>query len=178
MNKQIIFSTFAGILIGFIIGKVTDRPTPLNNIESAPPSIQKQESAPEKIVYKECPTDPTDSILPAPSLSANLATPLLSNHEGEVRVAWNAVPHATRYRLQVLDPVGKVVKTYTTPRTTIYLKELAYNESLPFTPYSVVLSTINRKNEEGAISPRYEVRIRPLKNLTAPSINEITIENE
>ncbi|WP_413612339.1 hypothetical protein [Bdellovibrio sp. HCB-110] len=178
MDKKTFFSTSGGLVVGICIGFLASPLSPSKNASTVSPvTPEPPKKVLEKIVYKECPQDSADTPLPAPSLSANLATPLMSNHEGEIRVTWNEVPHATRYRLQVLDTEGNVIKTYTTSRSTVYLKELPYDEGRPFTPYSVVLSTINRKSEEGALSPRYEVRVLPLKNLTAPTINEISIEN-
>lgn len=121
-----------------------------------------------------CPPDSSELVLQPPTLS--LPTPLVSNHQGEVRVSWKEVAYADHYVIRVTDSTGKIFKTYTTPYLTLYLKELPYNENSPFTSYKVSLATVNRKKIEGAFGPGHPIQVRPMRNLIAPTINEISVE--
>jgi hypothetical protein len=100
-----------------------------------------------------------------------------TNHEGESMVKWEAVPGAKKYAIHLENAAGKIVKTYTTPRTIIYLKDIPLPEGAREANYFVRLASINGKDEQGPLGPKKQMHVKPQANLMAPSIQEIKVED-
>lgn len=120
---------------------------------------------------------PSTDILPPPTYSENLPEELETNREAEVRVAWDEVPGAKGYRVYVTDRTGRLVKKYSTSRTTIYLKDIPAPEDVAEVNYTVALATANADDKEGERGEMRPLKVNRQSSVVAPTIKRIVIED-
>jgi hypothetical protein len=124
-----------------------------------------------------CSQEETTDVLPPPNYHLKTPSKLETNREGEVRIQWEDVPKASAYQVKLYDLRRKLVKSWKTKRTVIYLKQVPFSDELEFTPYKIVLTTLNKLGEEGDDSESRDLNSRRLRSVVAPQIESITVED-
>jgi hypothetical protein len=196
MNKNNILAFVAGVVITLLAQHFVGSSSPPSSLADPPSAPAPQTTATEeisppaatpshcetspppepKIIYK-CLNDEPIGPLPAPAFRNSMPEILESNREGEVLVQWLPVEHAKMYQVRMYDKNGRMVKFWKTSKTTLYLKQLPFDDGLDFTPYQVTLVAMTQSDVEGSESEKKDLHVRKLKNIVAPNIEAITVED-
>lgn len=170
MKKTQLLPFFLGAFLGALVAGLI--------VKGVYQSETKTSDAKEnvKVVY-ECPKDPAEEELPAPAFHKNIPKEIETNFEGEARVQWEEVPYAVSYHIRLYNEKGNIVRTWKTSRTIIYLKQVPFRDDLDWTPYKLTIASVNKLNLIGPESESKVLRARRLKNLMAPKIDSIVIED-
>jgi hypothetical protein len=167
----------AGALVGVVVTCIFFWVKSPSHFESPTPDAKNESTPSSEKTCEVCKCGPSDEILPPPEYSAKLPNPLVTNHEAEVKVAWNAVLGAKSYNVYIEDLKGRVVKKYSTSRTIIYLKEVPTPANDDDITYNVFLTTVNANNVDGAKSVARTLKASKLASVVAPTVKQIVIED-
>jgi hypothetical protein len=112
MQKTTVISTGFGFLMGIAVTAtyfvfIEKKPTP--------PPAQTDSSSTAKL---------NSDLLPPPQFLASQPAVLRTSDEAEIQISWTSVPGAGKYNLYLVDKKDKVVKTYSTSSTSIFLKDI------------------------------------------------------
>lgn len=149
---------------------VTVTPVPVET----PPSELPVEPA------KECPACPclySEEILPPPNFDPSVKEVIETNHEGEAYFKWSTVPGTKKYAIHIERENGTSVKMYKTSRTMIFLKDIPLPVGAREATYFLRLASINGKDIQGSLGPKRKLHVKPQSSVTAPSIEEIKVED-
>ncbi len=117
--------------------------------ESRSPSAQQKTVEPQPTLKKESPK----ITLPAPVFHKDLPTSLDTVPPGEVKVQWTAPKRAKRTRVYIYDHNNKLVKTNSTVKEKLFLKNIPYNDpSKPVLRYTIRLSSQDKTGQWGQVS--------------------------
>jgi hypothetical protein len=144
-------------------------------------SISSPAASPGEAV--ECKAKVIDScalskeILPPPKFAADLPGQLETNHEAEVKVAWEPVTGAKAYHISVMTKSGHLVKRYSTTRNTIYLKDIPTPPNTDVIDYKIFLATANASDEDGDKSEARDLKVNKQASVVAPTVKQIVVED-
>ena len=124
-----------------------------------------------------CPCLFSDKILPAPEFTRDLKATLESNFEGEVLVKWSPINGAKRYEVRLESETGEALKTYKTPRTILYLKDIPLPPGKFEADYILRLVSVNGKDQPGPKGPARALHVKPQASVVAPQVQEIRVED-
>lgn len=183
---------FAGALFTWLIFAISSDEEKTKIVESntmtcpvclicKPEKVEPPEPEPEEI-------DP-EKILPPPRFTISASKSYETSPPGEVKIQWQPVPGAKRYKIYVYsEGQEEPVKETSIRGDIIYLQNIPYvDEQQPFLTYQVRLSTINQAGEEGEQGAERDLKIwknhgvrlsgEPIKYLSAPQIKSIKVED-
>lgn len=167
MEKKHLFSfgagLFAGFLLFFIARMVFQDPECKVAVESE--ETRDPASIPNDL-----------DLLPAPILSHKHSR-LQSNQFGELYIQWDGVKNAKKYVATVTDEAGKVVRSVTLTKRSLYLRDLTPEKDKPETYYFISLATYNDRGFVGEPGPKEKLTMFPFRDLTAPKIKTISTED-
>lgn len=115
--------------------------------------------------------------LQPPEYYADLPNPLITNHKGEVRVAWTPVPGAKRYVVMLYDHQGNIAKKYFTEWNVIYLKDVPLDSGAHGATYLVRVASENADKTKSEYGPSRTLNVKPLTTIVAPQVQEIRVED-
>lgn len=169
--------SFLFVVVGIFIGyfftqmsspQVAGMPTTSTNVQP-PQQCPQQETPPP------CPCLFSDKILEPPKFKDENG--FATNFNGEARLAWLEKVGAKKYKIFIEDQNGKEIKTYQTPRTILFLKDIPLPEGIFEAHYQVRLASVNGKDEVGPKGEARPLHIKPQASVVAPKIQEIRVED-
>jgi hypothetical protein len=183
MKNSVIFNRFLGLGIGIAIGfflashwppgkKIS--PTSGQSIaESSNPTSATQCLSDAAV----CPPCGADVKYDPPSFGPNVPSTVVADLEAQAIVNWTSVSGAPRYRLYVTDKSGRVLKTYSTGRTSLVLKELPRPKTTTTAEYWISLASLNNLGLPGQRGEKRKLIVHGRPDLVAPQIKLIRIED-
>lgn len=167
-----IFGVMVGAALLFVVQKSgTAKP---EQVAATEPKIVPVQ---QPLVCPVCPDAISNDDLPPPLFSETLPPSLVTNRDGEVRVAWKEVKGAKSYVVHLENSKGKSIHSYRSSRTVLYLKEIQVPEGEREVRYQVKIATVNGLGVEGVRGEAKELLVKAMGSLTAPKVREIRVED-
>jgi hypothetical protein len=179
---QILGLTF-GIALGFFLashwppGKKISPPSDQNIATTQGPESGTHCARNELAESAVCPPCGAEAKYDPPSFQASVPATIVANLEAEAHVRWTKVSGAPRYRLYITDKAGRVVKSYSTGRTELTLKELPRPKTTTMAEYWISLASLNSLGLPGPRGEKRKLIVHGRPDLVAPKIMLIRIED-
>ena len=171
MSQKPIFSFGVGLFVGFLLFYVYFTKVGQNQVTKIGCDGEiAEESRDPAAIPNEL------SLLPPPKILASESR-LKSNQFGEIYVQWDKVKDAKKYVATVTDEAGKVVRSVTLTKRSLYLRDLTPEKDKPETYYYISLASYNDRGFVGEPGAKEKLIMFPFKDLTAPKIKTIATED-
>lgn len=174
---------FLFLLMGIAIGAsatliTTKRNVGTPNVAESPVGENRDDSKPETNtqVCPICETSKNVDLLPPPAFAIEAPKVFETNQESEVMVNWQAVDHASRYRIVLSNASGARIKTFSTKGLRLYLRGIPRDRTATTTEYNLHMVAINSANLEGPPGEARKLIVRGKAKIQAPAFKTIRIE--
>ncbi|MEK7354891.1 MAG: hypothetical protein AAB250_00480 [Bdellovibrionota bacterium] len=170
MAKKYLLFFSLGLLVG-AVATLFFRPAeaPLSVTDMKPPVTCPVCPACEEMINKE-------AKLPPPTF-ADKTKEFIANEDGEATIRFHPVKGAIRSRVTVLDDRGGRVRTFSTRKDYVLVKDVPCPPDRKYVTFSVVLSSMSLLGQEGEFSEKRKLTIAGRPELIAPTIKTITVED-